>query len=341
MIRLDVTTKILQLIATGTANVTVSGLNVTTSAAPGFSEETAATASTQTISAAPAASTVKQIDHVSSKNTAAGVNTFTLQMYNSVGPVTTVLAKVTVGIDETFEYTHAAGYGTLDASGGRKSSQFGIAIASGKTLTVSNSLTLAGTNGTTMTFPSTSATIARTDAANTFTGTQTFGVIAPTTINAFAMGGAISNPSNYAANFGSGALTAGAANLESIISSGGIKSTGGTSGGANQTTVDFSTNGRFLAWGPNTSTPGELDFGAVSSDASVGSTAIARITSTGLAVTGTISATTSFTSGNPNTGTAKPWKFGSLITGQVGLVVISTQYVELDVNGTLVKLATV
>jgi len=42
-----------------------------------------------------------------------------------------------------------------------------------KTLTFSNSLTLAGTDGTVMTFPTTSATIARTDAANTFTGVQT------------------------------------------------------------------------------------------------------------------------------------------------------------------------
>jgi len=49
-----------------------------------------------------------------------------------------------------------------------------LTIADGKTLTVNNSLTLAGTDGRTMTFPSTNATIARTDAAQTFTGTQTF-----------------------------------------------------------------------------------------------------------------------------------------------------------------------
>jgi hypothetical protein len=49
----------------------------------------------------------------------------------------------------------------------------GVIAASGKSLTVNNTLTLAGTDGTTMTFPSTSATIARTDAANTFTGVQT------------------------------------------------------------------------------------------------------------------------------------------------------------------------
>lgn len=45
-------------------------------------------------------------------------------------------------------------------------------IASGKTLTVNNTLTLSGTDGTTMTFPTTSATLARTDAGNTFTGNQ-------------------------------------------------------------------------------------------------------------------------------------------------------------------------
>lgn len=49
-----------------------------------------------------------------------------------------------------------------------------LTIANGKTLTANHSLTLAGTDSTTMTFPSTSASIARTDAAQTFTGNQTF-----------------------------------------------------------------------------------------------------------------------------------------------------------------------
>lgn len=49
-----------------------------------------------------------------------------------------------------------------------------LTIANTKTLTVNASLTLTGTDSTTMTFPSTTATIARTDAAQTFTGTQTF-----------------------------------------------------------------------------------------------------------------------------------------------------------------------
>lgn len=63
----------------------------------------------------------------------------------------------------------AGGTGTASWS----ASYYGLATTSAKKLSVSNSLTLAGTDGTTMTFPSTSATIARTDAANTFTGVQT------------------------------------------------------------------------------------------------------------------------------------------------------------------------
>lgn len=49
-----------------------------------------------------------------------------------------------------------------------------LTLAAAKVFTVNNTLTLAGTDGTTMTFPSTNATIARTDAANSFSGTQTF-----------------------------------------------------------------------------------------------------------------------------------------------------------------------
>lgn len=48
-----------------------------------------------------------------------------------------------------------------------------LTIVNNKTFTVNKTLTLDGTDSTTMTFPSTSATIARTDAANTFSGHQT------------------------------------------------------------------------------------------------------------------------------------------------------------------------
>jgi hypothetical protein len=49
-----------------------------------------------------------------------------------------------------------------------------LAGTDGKTLTVNNSLTLSGTDATVMTFPSTTASLARIDAAQTFAGNQTF-----------------------------------------------------------------------------------------------------------------------------------------------------------------------
>lgn len=58
-----------------------------------------------------------------------------------------------------------------------------LTIANTKTLTVSNTLTLAGTDSTVMTFPTTSASIARTDTGQTFTGTNAFGVVTATTLN--------------------------------------------------------------------------------------------------------------------------------------------------------------
>lgn len=69
-----------------------------------------------------------------------------------------------------------------------------LTIADGKTLTASNTLTLAGTDSTTMTFPSTNATIARTDAAQTFTGTQTFSQVNLTANAITASGNAATVP---------------------------------------------------------------------------------------------------------------------------------------------------
>jgi hypothetical protein len=78
-----------------------------------------------------------------------------------------------------------------------------LTIADGKTLTANNSLTLAGTDSTTMTFPSSSATVAGLGIAQTFTAKQTFtgstsvfaaafkNVVEPATVSATAATGTI------------------------------------------------------------------------------------------------------------------------------------------------------
>lgn len=64
-----------------------------------------------------------------------------------------------------------------------------VTITNAKTLAVTNTLTLSGTDTTVMTFPTTTATIARTDAAQTFTGLQTFSNAVNYTNNAIAASG--------------------------------------------------------------------------------------------------------------------------------------------------------
>ncbi len=58
-----------------------------------------------------------------------------------------------------------------------------LTIASGKILTISNTMTLAGGDSTSITFPNAAATMARTDAGQTFTGTNAFGVVTATSLN--------------------------------------------------------------------------------------------------------------------------------------------------------------
>src|SRR6185503_6955480 len=62
-----------------------------------------------------------------------------------------------------------------------------LTILDNKTATFNNSITFAGTDSTTMTFPTTSATLARTDAANAFTGSQSFNLSGGTPNRAFEL----------------------------------------------------------------------------------------------------------------------------------------------------------
>lgn len=83
-----------------------------------------------------------------------GANTVVILGSTTVVILTALIATPTTAANWSFSYS-------------------GANTASGKVLTANNTITLAGTDATTMTFPTTTATIARTDAANTFTGVQT------------------------------------------------------------------------------------------------------------------------------------------------------------------------
>jgi hypothetical protein len=111
-----------------------------------------------------------------------------------------------------------------------------LTIAAGKTLTASNTLTFVGTDGTSMTFPSTTAVIARTDASQTFTGgitttgAVTFGTAAGN--GSVTVGGSPTNdssaqirliPSNVSTNWNiaSNAFTTGALEFVPSTATGG------------------------------------------------------------------------------------------------------------------------
>jgi LysM repeat protein len=59
-----------------------------------------------------------------------------------------------------------------------------------------------------------------------------------------------------------------------------------------------------------------------------------------LTVAGGIHTTTAFLSGAPNGGTAAAWKLGTVVT-TTALVPSTTTYIQVDVGGTLYKLATI
>lgn len=173
----------------------------------GTGQATGATASTITMRDANA--NITAVNHIEAYNTtatAAGTTTLTVgssyQQYFTGSSTQTVTLPVasTLAIGQQYLIVNnSTGLVTVNSSGanavlilaGSTSAIFtciltsgttaaswsysyiGDAVATGKKLIISNILTLAGTDNTTMTFPSTSATIARTDAANTFTGHQT------------------------------------------------------------------------------------------------------------------------------------------------------------------------
>lgn len=95
---------------------------------------------------------------------AASVNKVVITAPATASTLTIADGKIFVVNDNA---TLGTGNITLGNSGG-------FTAAASKVLTASNSMTLAGTDATTHTFPTTSSSVARTDAGQTFTGINTF-----------------------------------------------------------------------------------------------------------------------------------------------------------------------
>lgn len=92
-----------------------------------------------------------------------GANTIVILASNTGGLFTALSATPTTAAGWSFNY-------------------YGLSVASSKAPAINNSIGFSGTDGTVMTFPGSSATLARIDAANTFVGTQSFTTISTTNI---------------------------------------------------------------------------------------------------------------------------------------------------------------
>lgn len=189
----------------GTPTITTPVINGTIT---GTGQATAATASTITMRDSSANITVNNtLGGYTTTATAAGTTVLTVGSTRCQYFTGSTTQTVTLPVTSTLTLNHSfyivnnsTGLVTVNSSGGNNviilgagtaaevtciltsgttaaswnADYSGARVATGKKLTVNNTITMSGTDSTTMTFPSTSATIARTDAAQTFTGTQTF-----------------------------------------------------------------------------------------------------------------------------------------------------------------------
>lgn len=165
MLRLDATTRKLQIILGGA--VTTSQLPVvvcysdktSTNYSGGTQTTLTADATAVDVCAAPAASTIRDIDSINVVNVDTAAATVTIR-YNDNGTNYT-LFLATLGIGDQVRYVHGDGWRVLDSAGNTKNVAAlpSLTIASGKNVTFNNTLTFTGTDGTTMTLPTANASL--------------------------------------------------------------------------------------------------------------------------------------------------------------------------------------
>lgn len=192
--------------ATGTTGTASTNIVFSTSpvlTTPNIGVATATSVSTS--AAIPLLMTNGQLVNVALTSQTIGATTLTIPDFASVVDEFTFKTKAQTMSNKTF-IAPVLGAATATSINGNTftTGTYTLTGTAAKTLNFTNSLTLSGTDTTTMTFPTTSATIARTDAANTFTGVQTFstpiatGSVATMTAT---VGGGVPTPPNNTTTF--------------------------------------------------------------------------------------------------------------------------------------------
>ena len=148
-------------------------------ALPGFSTTpTSASTTTLTAASAPIQEFTGSANHTVRLPTIGVVPGQQFTVINSSSGQMTVqssnTAVITIMARETQAVFTALVATPTTAANWTRTLDVGLVVANGKRIFLNNSVSFNGTDGTTMTFPTTNATIARTDAAQTFTGVQTF-----------------------------------------------------------------------------------------------------------------------------------------------------------------------
>jgi len=202
-------------------------------------------------------------------------------------------------------------------------------------------ITFAGpTAARTITLPDAAFTVARTDAANTFIGASTAtSWVFTTPVLGTPTSGNLVNCTGYVGT--TALVTGGAMSVSSLASSGAISGTTGAFTGDITAGTDIKSTGNPVIYSSNGGAAGTVQAGLqlVGSAGEVRMYAAtvlhATVSTTGFAVVGVITGTSSITTGAPN-GAAAAWFLGSVTAGAVALD--TANYVEVKIGGTVVKL---
>ena len=301
MIRQDSSRSISVTLSQNGAEISLSGIARSATGAPGivYDNVLAATTTLAGSAAAPATGTTNEWDHMVVKNIYAGANTVEIKLLG--GTATTHTFYGVLQQNESAEYTHAGGWKTLDAYGQEKVTL----TATGGNFTVGGDLSVAGTLG--VTGASTLAGLITANAGisiptgQSITGAGTAAITGFASASLGAISGTTGTFSGNTMLFGGAAL--GNWNTSYQNFQFGATGLGFNAVAGNSTYLGIGQNVYFnLSWKRSTANPAsKLDLnngiiylstaatGAIDSSVIWVNTAI--ISSTGLAVTGTLSAT--------------------------------------------------